>query len=32
MFVAMTEKYTTQSQCMRDSRTGYFHGCMITVV
>jgi len=25
----MTEKYTTQLQCMSDLRTGYFHGCVI---
>jgi len=25
----MTEKYTTQMQCMSDLRTNYFHGCVI---
>jgi len=25
----MTEKYTTQLQCVSDLRTGYFYGCVI---
>jgi len=25
----MTEKYTTQLQCVSDLRAGYFYGCVI---